>query len=137
MNKNVARLFSEKNIAFLATSMPDGSPQVSPVWADYAEGCIIVNTAEGRVKHKNILSDPRVALSVMSQNDSFDMVTVRGTVEELIPDYDYENIDQLAKKYMGRDKYPFRRAGEKRIILRIRPASIFVMPKMDPDNFKS
>ena len=47
MNENVARLFSGKNIAFLATSMPDGSPQVSPVWADYEDGCILVNTAEG------------------------------------------------------------------------------------------
>ena len=137
MDENVARLFSGKNIAFLATSMPDGSPQVSPVWADYADGCILINTAEGRVKHRNVLSDPRVAVSVVSQDDSLDMVTVRGVVEDLVPDYDYENADRLTKKYMGRDRYPFRRAGEKRTVLKIRPAKVFVMPRLDPDDFKS
>ena len=117
--------------------MPDGSPQVSPVWADYEDGCILVNTAEGRVKHKNILFDPRVAVSVVSHDNPHDMVTVRGTVEALVPDYNYENADWLTKKYLGRDRYPFRRTGEKRTVLRIRPASVYVMPRLDPDNFKS
>ena len=58
-NEKVLKLFSEKNLVFIATIMKDGSPQVSPVWANYEDGFILVNTAEGRIKHKNILRDPR------------------------------------------------------------------------------
>ena len=99
-------MFSEANLVFIATVMKDGSPQVSPVWADYEDSHILVNTAEGRTKHKNILRDPRVAVSVVSGNNPLDMATVRGTVVEIIPDYDYGHIDKLAQKYMGRDSLP-------------------------------
>ena len=136
MNKNVARLFSGNNIAFLATSMPDGSPQVSPVWTDYENGCILINTAEGRVKHKNILFDPRVAVSVVSHDNPHDMVSVRGTVEMFVPDYNYKHVDGLTKKYLGRNRYPFRRVGEKRTVMRIRPTSVYIMPRLDLDDFK-
>ena len=134
MDQKDKRLFSDRNIAFLATVMPNGSPQVSPVWADYKNERIRINTAEGRVKHKNILRDPRVAVSVVSQNDPLDMMMVRGTVEEIIPDYEYKHIDQLTQKYMGLERYPFRQKGEKRIILAIKPDSVFVMPKLKPSD---
>ena len=88
----VVKLFSEKNLVFIATIMPDGSPQVSPVWANCEDGYVLVNTAEGRIKHKNILRDPRVAVSVVSKDNPLDMTTIRGTVVELIPDYDYTNM---------------------------------------------
>ena len=125
-----ARLFSGRNLFFIATLMRDGSPQVSPVWADYKDGCIRVNTAEGRVKHRNVLRDPRVAVSVVSNDDPLDMTTVRGSVVDVVPDYDYEHADLLTQRYMGRKRYPFRRSGEKRIILVIRPSSVYVMPKL-------
>lgn len=137
MDEQAARLFSEANLVFIATVMKDGSPQVSPVWAEYEDSHILVNTAEGRTKHKNILRDPRVAVSVVSRDSPLDMATVRGTVVGIIPDYDYEHADRLAQKYMGRDRYPFRRDGEKRIILRIRPASVFVMPRPKINDVKS
>ena len=111
--------------------MPDGSPHVTPVWANYSKGFVMVNTAEGRVKHRNVLRDRRVAVSVTSADDPLQMASVRGVVEEIVPDYDYKYADMLTRQYMeGRDRYPFRRPGERRITLRIRPVSVYVMPEI-------
>ena len=128
MEPQAEKLFKDKNLVFIATIMKDGSPQLSPVWANYDNGHILVNTAEGRVKHKNVLRDPRVAISVVSQNNPLDMTTIRGKVIEIVPDYDYVHINKLTKKYMGVENYPFRQAGEKRIVLKIKPEKVFVLP---------
>lgn len=130
MDDKVVQLFSGKNLVFIATLMKDGSPQLSPVWANYADGYIMVNTAEGRIKHKNVLRDSRVAVSVVSKDNPLDMTTIRGTVEELIPDYDYVHADKLTQQYMGRDHYPFKRDDEKRVILKIKPTKVFVLPEL-------
>ena len=130
MDDKVIQLFSAKNLVFIATVMKDGSPQVSPVWANYDDGHVLVNTAEGRIKHKNILRDPRVAVSVVSQDNPLDMTTIRGTVTELIPDYNYSHADKLTLQYMDREKYPFKRADEKRIILKIKPDKVFILPEL-------
>ena len=106
-NEKVLKLFSEKNLVFIATIMKDGSPQVSPVWANYEDGFILVNTAEGRIKHKNILRDPRVAVSVTSNDNPLDMTTIRGKVVEIISDSDYTHADKLTLQYMQRPRYPF------------------------------
>ena len=100
-DEKVVKLFSEKNLVFIATIMKDGSPQVSPVWANYQDGFILVNTAEGRIKHKNILRDPRVAVSVTSNENPLDMTTIRGKVVEIISDAEYSHADKLTKQYMG------------------------------------
>jgi PPOX class probable F420-dependent enzyme len=130
MDKKAEKLFSEKNLVFIATVMRDGSPQVSPVWANYEDGYILINTAEGRIKHKNILRDPRVAVSVVSHENPLDMTTIRGTVEELIPDYDYSHADKLTQQYMNRPHYPFKTDDEKRIILKIKPNKVFLLPEL-------
>ncbi|MEO2220807.1 MAG: PPOX class F420-dependent oxidoreductase [Nitrosopumilus sp.] len=130
MNDKVIKLFSEKNLVFIATIMKDGSPQLSPVWANYEDGFILVNTAEGRIKHKNILRDPRVAVSVVSNDNPLDMTTIRGTVIELISDTEYHHADKLTEQYMGRKHYPFKRDDEKRIILKIQPLKVFVLPEL-------
>ncbi|MCV0392178.1 MAG: PPOX class F420-dependent oxidoreductase [Nitrosopumilus sp.] len=130
MDQKVVKLFSEKNLVFIATIMQDGSPQVSPVWANFENEYILINTAEGRIKHKNILRDPRVAVSVVSKDNPLDMTTIRGIVEQIIPDYDYKHADKLTLQYMGLDHYPFKRDGEKRIILKIKPNKIFVLPEL-------
>lgn len=130
MDEKSIRLFSEKNLVFIATIMKDGSPQVSPVWANYEDGHVLINTAEGRIKHKNILRDNRVAVSVVSKDNPLDMATIRGTVEELIPDYDYAHADKLTLQYMGREHYPFKRDDEKRIVLKIKPVRVFVLPDL-------
>ncbi|WP_420544492.1 PPOX class F420-dependent oxidoreductase [Nitrosopumilus sp.] len=130
MEQKAIDLFGAKNLVFIATVMKDGSPQVSPVWANYEDDYIMINTAEGRIKHKNILRDPRVAVSVVSKDNPLDMTTIRGKVEEIIPDYDYKHADRLTKQYMGRDHYPFKRDDEKRIILKIKPGKVFVLPEL-------
>ena len=130
MNEKTINLFQDKNLVFIATLMKDGSPQLSPVWANYEDGFILVNTAEGRIKHKNVLRDPRVAVSVVSKENPLDMTTLRGTVVEMIPDYDYKHADKLTLQYMGRDNYPFKREGEKRIIFKIKPERVFVLPEL-------
>jgi PPOX class probable F420-dependent enzyme len=134
LEEKAIKLFQEKNIVFIATIMKDGSPQLSPVWANYDSGYILVNTAEGRIKHKNILRDPRVAVSVVSHDNPLDMTTIQGTVEEIIPDYDYEHADKLTQQYMGRHHYPFKRSDERRIILKIKPTRVFVLPELMPSN---
>lgn len=128
----ISRLFEEKNLVFIATLMKDGSPQLSPVWGNLEDGYVLVNTAEGRIKHKNVLRDPRVALSLVSNKNPLDMVTIRGVVESIIPDYDYMHADRLTKKYLNIEHYPFKRPGEKRIILKIRPEKIFILPDLTP-----
>ena len=130
MDPKVIQLLQDKNLVFIATLMKDGSPQLSPVWADFEDDYVLVNTAEGRIKHKNVLRDPRVAVSVVSNNNPLDMITIRGKVVEIIPDYDYNHANRLTKKYMGKDNYPFKREGEKRIILKIKPEKVFVLPKL-------
>ena len=131
LDEKVIKLFSAKNLVFIATVMKDGSPQVSPVWANYDDdGYILVNTAKGRIKHKNILRDPRVAVSVVSKENPLDMVTIRGIVEELIPDYQYIHADKLTQQYMGREHYPFKIDGEERIILKIKPHKVFILPEL-------
>ncbi|MCE9653330.1 MAG: PPOX class F420-dependent oxidoreductase [Nitrosarchaeum sp.] len=130
MEEKAQKLFSQKNIVFIATIMNDGSPQLSPVWANYDSGYILVNTAEGRIKHKNILRDPRVAVSVISHDNPLDMTTIRGIVEKIIPDYDYLHADKLTQQYMGQEHYPFKRDDEKRIILKIKPKHVFVLPEL-------
>ena len=130
IDDKVIKLFSAKNLVFIATVMKDGSPQLSPVWANYDDGFILVNTAEGRIKHKNILRDPRVAVSVTSNDNPLDMTTIRGTVIEIIPDYQYHHADKLTQQYMGRTNYPFKQPDEKRIILKIKPHKVFVLPEL-------
>ena len=130
MDEKVIKLFEGKNLVFIATVMKDGSPQLSPVWADFEDGHVLVNTAEGRIKHKNVLRDPRVAISVVDNNNPLNMTTIRGKVVEIIPDYEYEHANKLTKKYMGKDKYPFRRPEERRIIFKILPEKVFVLPEL-------
>lgn len=121
-------LFESKNFAFLSSLMKDGSPHVTPTWVDIENGNILVNTAVGRVKHRNISRDPRVALSIIDQNNQYEMVTVRGKVTEQITGETAEkHIDKLSKKYIGLDKYPRRSKGEQRVILKIMPEKIFHM----------
>jgi len=130
LDSKVTRLFKEKNLVFIATLMKDGSPQLSPVWANFDGEHILVNTAEGRIKHKNVLRDPRVAVSVVSNSNPLDMITIRGKVVEIIPDYNYKHADRLTQKYMNKEKYPFKREGEKRITFKINSEKVFILPEL-------
>lgn len=120
-------LLTDPNIAHAATLMPDGSPQVSPVWIDVDGDTVLFNTAEGRVKPKNLRRDPRVAISVADRENPYESLLIRGRVEEVTPDGADEHIDSLAKKYMGVDEYPFRQPGEVRLVVRVAPEHTFHM----------
>jgi len=124
----IRKLFESKNFVFLSSLMKDGSPHVTPTWVDIENGNILINTAIGRIKQKNISRDPRVALSTVDQNNQYEMVTVRGKViEQITGDVAEKHIDKLSKKYIGKDKYPRRSKGEERVILKIKPEKIFHM----------
>ena len=117
-------IFDGKNFAHLVTLMPDGSPQASPVWIDLDGDMILVNTAEGRVKTKNVRRDPRVAISIYDQAQPYGrVVMVRGVVKDITTDGADDHIDKMAKKYIGKDKYPWR-AGEQRVLLKIVPEHV-------------
>ena len=99
--------------------MPDGSPHTTPVWVDYQNGEIWVNSAVGRQKDKDVRRDPRVALSIADPDNPYRYVGVRGRVREITQDGADAHIDSMAKKYLGQDKYPYRQSGEQRVIYKI------------------
>ncbi|MCH8834066.1 MAG: PPOX class F420-dependent oxidoreductase [Thaumarchaeota archaeon] len=123
----IAKLFQGKNLVSFSTLMKDGSPHVAPVWVDIDGNTILINTAVGRVKEKNVRRDNRVALSIFDHQNPYDMVAIRGKVIELTTDGADEHIDKLAKKYFGLDKYPYHSPDEKRIIVKIKPEKIYRM----------
>jgi PPOX class probable F420-dependent enzyme len=125
IDDNSVKLLREKNFAFLATVDVKGRPQVTPIWIDTDGDYVLLNTALGRVKQKNTQRDPRVAVAVLDMSDPYRYAAIRGRVVEQIPGQVAEDhIDKLAKKYLGKDKYPFRQAGEKRVILKILPEHV-------------
>ena len=113
--------------AELATVMPDGSPQVTPVWFDYTGGMIRVNTAKGRVKARNLKEGAAVALSIMDPDEPYRYLQVRGKVRKVTESGADDHIDSLAKKYLGKDKYPFRQPGEVRVLVKIAPQKVHTM----------
>ncbi|HET7336420.1 MAG TPA: PPOX class F420-dependent oxidoreductase [Candidatus Nitrosotalea sp.] len=127
ISPEIAKLIEDKNLAFVATLMTDGSPQITPVWVDLVDGMILVNTAQGRVKQRNVSRDPRVAISIVDRNNPYNMVTIQGKVVEQTIDGADSHIDKMAKKYLGVDKYPFATPGEKRILLKIESGKIYHM----------
>src|SRR5919199_3910207 len=124
----VAKIIKKKSFAFLGTLMKDGSPHVSPVWIDIIDNTILINTAKGRIKQKNVSRDPRVSISLIDEENPYSMVTIRGQVIEQTSNGADEHIDKLAKKYLNIDRYPGHSPNTKRIILRIRPEKAFYLP---------
>jgi PPOX class probable F420-dependent enzyme len=114
-------LFQKKAFCNLATLMPDGRPQVSPVWCDLDGSTIRINSAKGRVKDKNMRRNKKVALSIFDPDNPYRHLAVQGEVVEITEQGADAHIDALAKKYLGKDKYPFRQPGEVRVIYKIRP----------------
>jgi PPOX class probable F420-dependent enzyme len=117
----------KKAFASLATVMPDGGPQVTPVWFDYEGGCIRVNSARGRVKDRNMRRAGRVALAIQDPENPYRYLGLRGRVEEISEQGADSHIDALAKKYLGQDRYPYRQPGEVRVIYKIRPERVWTM----------
>jgi len=118
----------KKALAVLATVMPDGSPQATPVWFDYTDGKLRVNTARGRVKERNMREGAKVALSIVDPQNPYRHIQVRGHVAVATEEGADDHINSLAKKYLDKDVYPFRRPEEVRVKYVIEPDSISHMP---------
>ena len=117
-------LFQKKAFGAFTTLMPDGSPQTTPVWVDNQSGEIWVNSALGRQKDKNVRRDPRVAIAVQDPDNPYRYVEIRGRVREITQDGADAHIDAMAKKYLGQDKYPYRKPGEVRVTYKVLPERV-------------
>ena len=128
LTEKARELIDEPNFGYLATVNEDGSPQVSPVWVDRDDGRIVVNTAAGRAKERNMRREPRVAISVANRENQYEKVDIIGRVVDVVEgDPAFEHIDQMAKKYMGQDKYPWLQPGEQRVVFKIEPERVHEM----------
>jgi len=116
-----ADLFQKKALAHLATVMPDGSPQVTPVWVEYDGTHVLINSARGRQKDRNLRANPAVALSLCDPDNPYRYLEVRGRVVDITEQGADAHIDRLAKKYLGVDSYPGRSPQEVRVTYRIQP----------------
>ena len=124
LSDNVLALLREPSYAQLATLTPDGSPQVTQVWIETDGEHIIINTAVGHQKERNVRRDPRVALNLIGLNDQACLAAIRGQLVEMTTEGATEQIHALAKKYLGVDEYPFGSPDETRIALRIAPEHV-------------
>jgi PPOX class probable F420-dependent enzyme len=124
---NYRDLLQKKAFASLATVMPDGSPQVTPVWFDFNDGTVRVNTAKGRVKASNMKEGSPVALAIMDPDNPYRYIQVRGRVRRVVEKGADEHINSLAKKYLNQDKYPYAQPGEVRLMYEIEPTSFSTM----------
>jgi len=117
-------LLDEKHLAVVTDLNRDGTPHSTVVWVDRDGDVVQFNTARGRLKTRNLERDPRVSLVVFDPANAFQRtLAVRGRAEFVDEGAD-AHIDRLAKKYMGVDSYPFRRAGERRVTIRVIPDRI-------------
>ena len=117
-------LLEGKHFAHVATLNADGSPQNSAVWIGLDGDLVTFNTAEGRLKTKNVARDGRVAISVVNQENPYENLIIQGKVVEMAADGADEDIDALAKRYLDADSYPFRQDGEVRVIVKIEPEKV-------------
>ena len=130
--QSVKKLLTDKAYGHVITSNGEGKPQVTMVWMDVDGDEVLFNTAEGRRKAQNLRRDPRIIVSVQSHSDPQAYAVFHGKARLTETGAD-ENIDKLAKRFMGVDKYPFRQPGEKRVLVRISVDRIGGFgPKMQP-----
>jgi PPOX class probable F420-dependent enzyme len=123
--KDIQRLFQGRNLAFISTlSKKDGSPHITPVWADMEDDLILVNTFETSAKNKNVTKDPRIAISVVENSNPYNMVSIKGRVIDQTTEEADEHLKRLAKRYLGIGKYYYRKPTHRRIILKIKPEKV-------------
>lgn len=127
LNDRQKELLRGKNFAHIATIDETGAPQVTPVWIDYDGTHVIFNTEKARAKAKHLQRDPRVSLSLANAENPYNYLEVRGRVVEITEEGAADHIDKMAMKYMGREKYPFNKPGDVRLIVKILPEKVFGM----------
>ncbi|PSN82269.1 PPOX class F420-dependent enzyme [Candidatus Marsarchaeota G1 archaeon OSP_D] len=124
IEEKARKIIEGKNFGFLATIKRDGSPQITPVWVDHDGEHVLVNTTKNRAKTANAKRDPRVALAIVEHENPYSKVVIYGRVVEITENGANEHIDKLAKKYLGKEKYPWSSHKEKRVIMKIKPEKI-------------
>jgi PPOX class probable F420-dependent enzyme len=107
----------------VTTLREDGSPHATIVWVDEDDGDVVFNTALGRAKPRHLERDPRASVLMVDPNDQYKWVSVSGPVQLTTEGAD-AHIDHMAKKYLGKDEYPWRREGEQRLIVRVKPEKV-------------
>jgi PPOX class probable F420-dependent enzyme len=117
-------LTQKQAFASLATVGADGGPQVTPVWFDWDGTHLRFNSAKGRVKDQNVRRTPKVALAIVDPDNPYRYLQIKGRVAEMTETGADAHIDSLAKKYMGVDKYPYRKPGEVRVIYKVIPERV-------------
>ena len=115
---------SKQTFAHIATLMPDGTPQVTPVWIDYVNGKVLVNSAKGRVKVRNLKRGSPVAISIVDPDNPYRYVQIRGRVSRVTEEGAAQHIDKMAKKYLNQEKYPWAKPGEVRVLFEIEPTAV-------------
>ena len=123
-------LFARPVLAHLATLMPDGTPQVTPVWIDYDGEHLLVNTIQGRQKDRNLLARPEVALDLVDPDDQFRYLSIRGRVVEHTTEGTAEQIDAMARRYMGLPGYPRHDPTRPRRLFKIRPERVIAQSRI-------
>jgi PPOX class probable F420-dependent enzyme len=123
LNEKQQQFLENPFVGVVTTLRPDGSPHSTVVWVDQEDGEVSFNTAYGRTKPSNLEQDPRVSLVVIDPNDTYKWIAVDGRAS-LTTDGADGQIDRLAKKYLGKDEYPFRQADEQRVTVKIDPAHV-------------
>ncbi len=124
LTDSARKLLEGKNFVYIATVNPDGTPQVTPTWVDTDGKFVLVNTAVGRVKQRNVKKNPHVALAITEQSNPYNLVIIRGkVVEQIVGRAAEEHIDKMEKKYRGRDRFDHV-PGQQRVILKIEPATV-------------
>lgn len=114
---------TDTNYATFVTINPDGTPQATITWVDAADGHVLINTAKGRIKHRNCEANPRVAISVMKGADAYDWISITGTVVRFeTGEHAEKHIDELSHRYDGHG-YTYQ-PGQEREILWIKPKRV-------------
>jgi PPOX class probable F420-dependent enzyme len=124
LNEKQAKLFTDRNWGVIATIREDGSPQATPVWIDYDGENVLINSAVGRAKVKNIERDPRATVTVLPAEDQQSGYVMVSGPAKIVEDGAVDHINMLAKKYLGQDKYPYLGPGEKRVIIELQPERV-------------
>jgi PPOX class probable F420-dependent enzyme len=127
MDENLSKyrdIFDKKTFCYVATVGKDGTPQVTPVWCEFDGTHIVFNTARGRVKDKNLAKNPRVSVAAADPDNPYRYVQVRGRVAEITEQGADAHIDRMAKKYIGQDRYPWKKPDEVRMIVKIVPERV-------------
>lgn len=125
LTDSARKMLEGKNFVYIATVNPNGTPQVTPTWVDTDGNYVLINTAVGRVKHRNVKKNPHVALAITDQANPYNLIIIKGkVVDQMTGKVAEDHIDKMAKKYQGLEKYPHRRPGEKRILLKIEPIHV-------------